>query len=126
MMSRMMSTDSNTPPRAANGVTSRGTARKKNKTRQVRKEVVGRWVRRLLADTGGAPPPNLLRLTLHGDLDGAVLLPHVVACRAPVDAYVVPGEVPQGHDLGVLEICSGGREEGIKRGFFFPPPAALF
>lgn len=64
---------------------------------------------------GAARSHGLLRLTLHGDLDGAVLLPHVVACRAPVDAYVVPGEVPQGHDLGVLEICSGGGREDEKK-----------
>lgn len=50
-------------------------------------------------------------LTLHGDLDGAVFLSHVVARRAPVDAGAVHGEVPQGHDLGVLEICGWGRNK---------------
>lgn len=72
--------------------------------------------------------PNLLTLTVHGNLQGAALLAHVVARRAPVDASVVHGEVPQGHDLRVLEICSSnGREvekEG-KTGFIFLS-AALF
>lgn len=48
-------------------------------------------------------------LTLHGDLNGAVLLPHVVARCAPVDACAVHGQVPQSHYFWVLQICGGDK-----------------
>lgn len=48
--------------------------------------------------------PSLPKLTLHCDLNGAVFLSHVIACCAPVDTCAVHGEIPQGHNLWILEI----------------------
>lgn len=53
-------------------------------------------------------------LTLHGDLNGAVLLPHVVARCAPVDACAVHGQVPQSHNFWVLQICEGKKRLGFE------------
>lgn len=51
------------------------------------------------------PCPSFLpKLTLHCDLNSAVLLSHIIACCAPVDPCAVHGEIPQGHNLWVLEI----------------------
>lgn len=62
---------------------------------------------------------TLLTLTVHRNLQGAGLLSNVVARGAPVDTSVVHGEVPQGHDLRVLEICSNdGREDEKKKNRF--------
>lgn len=58
-----------------------------------------------LVNAAASTLPRLPKLTLHGDLDGAVLLPHVVARRAPVDSGALHGEIPQSHKLRVLEIC---------------------
>lgn len=48
--------------------------------------------------------PFLPKLTFYCDLDGAVFLSHVIACSAPVDTCAVHGEIPQGHNLWVLQI----------------------
>lgn len=53
-------------------------------------------------------------LTLHGDLNGAVLLPHIVARCAPVDACAVHGQVPQSHYFWVLQICGGKKRFGFQ------------
>jgi hypothetical protein len=48
---------------------------------------------------------QLSLLTLHGDLDDAVLLAHIIAGGALVKTCTVLRQVPQGDDLWILQIC---------------------
>lgn len=52
---------------------------------------------------------QLSLLTLHGDLDDAVLLANVIAGSALVDTCTVLRQVPQGDDLWILQICRRDR-----------------
>lgn len=57
-----------------------------------------------LVEVKTARSSSPLQLT-HRDLNGAVFLSHIVACRAPVDTRAIHCEIPQGDDLWVLQIC---------------------
>lgn len=128
MMSRMMSTTRDIANRAAQGVTSMGAAGEITQQKVRKWSVDGSQLEykvdhvirgEPLDDTRGSNTTLIPRLTVHWNLQGAGLLSHVVARRAPVDSSVVHGEVPQSHHLGVLEIYTSGRREDERKGNTF-------